>query len=230
MTDSYAGESISAHDSVAGDTYPATIQVTAATEQRNRLTTAFRFFLAIPHIILVGGPAAAAGWISWQTQDGLSWSTGTGLLGAVAAVAAMIAWFAILFTGSHPDGLWRLAAYYLRWRVRAIAYMTLLRDEYPPFGEGDYPVQLSLSRPTEPRDRLTVFFRILLALPHLIVLGLLGFLWAFTTAVAWVMILFTGRFPDMLYGFAIGMLAWATRVEAYCLLLRDEYPPFTLRA
>jgi hypothetical protein len=54
--------------------------------------------------------------------------------------------------------------------------------------------------------------------------------WAFTTAIAWVVILFTGRYPATLYGFAIGVLAWSVRVEAYMLLLRDEYPPFTLRA
>lgn len=49
-------------------------------------------------------------------------------------------------------------------------------------------------------------------------------------AIAWVVILITGRYPETLYGFAIGVLAWSTRVAAYMLLLRDEYPPFTLRA
>jgi hypothetical protein len=44
------------------------------------------------------------------------------------------------------------------------------------------------------------------------------------------MILFTGRYPETLYGFAIGVFAWTVRVEAYMLLLRDEYPPFSLRA
>ncbi len=53
--------------------------------------------------------------------------------------------------------------------------------------------------------------------------------WAFATAVAWAAIILTGRYPETLYGFSLGVLAWATRVEAYMLLLRDEYPPFTLR-
>ena len=142
----------------------------------------------------------------------------------------MIAWFAILFTGRHPDGLWKLAAFYLRWRVRALAYLTLLRDEYPPFGDDDYPAGLVLSAPEGPRPRLTVAFRFVLALPHLFVLWLLSMAWAFTTAIAWIAILLTGRFPETLYGFGIGVLAWDTRVEAYMLLLLDEYPPFTLRA
>lgn len=214
---------------MAETTYPVSISVLPATEGRNRLTTAFRFFLGIPHILLVGGPAAAGAWLGWQSQDGVSWSTGSGVLGAVAAMVTVITWFAILFTGTHPDGLWRLAAYYLRWRVRAVAYLMMLRDEYPPFGDADYPAHLVLAEPPPQRNRLTVFFRIPLAIPHLILLGLLSVVWAFTTAVAWLMILLTGRYPELLYGFALGMLAWTTRVEAYLLLLQEEYPPFTLR-
>ena len=216
----------------AVETYPVRVVIRPAMEARNRWTTAFRFFLAIPHIILVGGPAAAISSIGWDARDGweFGWSSGTGALGLVACLAAMIAWFAILFTGRHPDGLWKLAAFYLRWRVRALAYLTLLRDEYPPFGDDDYPAGLVLSAPERPRPRLTVAFRFFLALPHLFVLWLLSMAWAFTTAIAWIAILLTGRFPETLYGFGIGVLAWDTRVEAYMLLLLDEYPSFTLRA
>jgi hypothetical protein len=211
--------------------YPVNIVIPAATDDRNRLTVAFRFFLAIPHIILVGGPVAAFNSLSWGTDDG--WSLGggssTGVLGIVAGCVAVIAWFAIIFTRKHPEGLWKLAAYYLRWRVRAISYLTLLRDEYPPFGDYPYPAELVLTRPDGPRDRMTVALRLFLALPHLLLLWLLGIVWGLTTAIAWVVILFTGRYPETLYGFAIGVLAWTVRVEAYMLLLRDEYPPFTLR-
>lgn len=216
----------------AGQTagYGAGIEIQPMTEARNRLTTAFRFFLAIPHLLLVGGPGAVGGWIGWRMNEGWALSTGTGLLGAVASIVTVFAWVVIVVTGRHPDGLRKLATFYLRWRVRAIAYLTLLRDEYPPFGDDDYPAQLVLAEPDASRDRLTVFFRILLALPHLFLLWLIVVLWAFTTAVAWVLILVTGRYPETLYGFAIGALAWSIRVEAYLLLLRDDYPPFTLRA
>jgi hypothetical protein len=210
--------------------YPVIVNVAPATEGRNRLTTAFRFFLALPHLLLVGGPVAVISSFDWTTDGGWSWGFGSGgALSIVACVAALIAWFAIVFTGRHPDGLWKLAAYYLRWRVHAIAYMTLLRDEYPPFGDGPYPAELDLPMPAGSRDRLTVAFRFFLALPHLFLLWLLSLAWAFTTAIAWVLILLTGRYPETLYGFAIGVLAWSVRVEAYMLLLRDEYPPFTLR-
>jgi len=210
--------------------YPVVVDILPATEDRNRLTTAFRFFLALPHLIIVGGPVAVISSFGWSTEG--SWNMGGGsggLLGFVAFCVAIIAWFAIVLTARHPDGLWKLCTFYLRWRLGAVAYLTLLRDEYPPFGEGDYPARLRVEMPEGRRDRLSVGFRALLAVPHLIVLWPLSIAWALTTAVAWVVILFTGRYPETLYGFAIGVLAWSMRVEAYMLLLRDEYPPFSLR-
>ena len=57
---------------------------------------------------------------------------------------------------------------------------------------------------------------------------LLGFAWAITTIIAWFAILFTGEYPALLYHFATGALRWTTRVEAYLLLLTDDYPPFSL--
>jgi cobalamin synthase len=151
-----------------------------------------------------------------------------GAFGVLAAVVTMVAWFAILFTGEHPKGLWDLVAYYLRWRVRAIAYTALLRDEYPPFGEGQYAVTVEIPQPEMPRDRLTVAFRLVLSIPHLIIIWALGLAWGLTTVVAWFAILLTGRYPAALYDFAVGVLRWTTRVEAYLLLLDDDYPPFSL--
>ena len=211
--------------------YPVSISVAAATEERNRLTSFFRFFLALPHIILVGGPVAVA--LAWDagSENGLEISYGSaGLFGAVIAVVVVIAWFAILFTRHYPEGLRKLVVYYMRWRANALAYMTLLRDEYPPFGEGKYPVELTVDPEAEERNLVTVFFRILLAIPHLFLLGLLSVVWAVVTALAWLSILLTGSYPEGLYGFALGVFAWTVRVDAYVLLLTDEYPPFTLRA
>jgi hypothetical protein len=211
--------------------YPVRVTLRPATEGRDRLTTAFRFFLAIPHLVLVGGPVAIVCSIAWSSDDGTSlWYGSGGLISVVAGFVTLLAWFAILFTGRHPEALRNIAAWYLRWRVRAIAYMTLLRDEYPPFGDGAYAAELGLQPAEGNRNRLTVLFRLLLALPHMFVLWLLSMAWAFTTAIAWISILLTGRYPLTLYGFAIGVLAWSTRVEAYMLLLSDDYPPFTLRA
>jgi hypothetical protein len=210
--------------------HPVGIRVTPALEDRNRLTTAFRLVLAIPHLILVGGPIALT--LSWTTgvDSGVrpDWGLGGGALGLVAALCALIGWFAILFTGRYPEGLAKLASFYLRWRVRAVGYTALLRDEYPPFGDGDYPLSLELHEPEGERDRLTVAFRPILAIPHLLAVWVLGFAWLLTTLFAWFAILFTGRYPAGLYEFAVGVLRWNTRVEAYLLLLHDDYPPFSL--
>jgi len=211
--------------------HPVDVTVAPALTSRNRLTCAFRPLLAVPHLILVGGPAAfALSWLGESKGEHVDWSAGGGVLGAVAVVAAVIAWIAILFGARFPDGLWRLSAYYMRWRVRSVAYLAMLRDEYPPFGEGDYPVSLMLEHPEEPRDRLSIFLRVFLALPHIVILWALGIAWAITSIIAWFAILFTGNYPRTLYEFGLDVFRWSTRVEVYLLLLRDEYPPFSFDA
>ena len=208
--------------------FPVAVHVDPQIADRNRLTVGFRFILAIPHLILVGGPLAATFSWSWSSEGDWRLGTGGGLLGAVVFVVTVIAWFAILFTGQYPQGLWNLAAFYLRWRVRAVAYSALFRDDYPPFGDGPYPAGLELTPPGAPRDRPTVAFRLFLAIPHLLVVWALGIIWGITTIIAWFAILFTGRYPQALYEFGVGVFRWNIRVEAYLLLLRDEYPPFSL--
>jgi hypothetical protein len=208
--------------------YPVRVHVEPALEARNRVTTAFRFILAVPHLILVGGPIAAT--LSWKSgasgHDRFEWGGG-GVFGLAIGVVTLIAWFSILFTGKYPDGLRNIAVAYLRWRVRAVTYIALLRDEYPPFGEGDYPAQVDIGASDGVRDRLSVAFRIILLIPQLLSVWVLGIAWALTTIVAWFSIVFTGRYPAPLYEFAVGVLRWNTRVEAYALLLDDEYPPFS---
>ena len=205
---------------------PLRIDVAPALDARDRLTVAFRPFLAIPHLLLVGGPLAVL--LSFAASDDRDMRAGMGggAFGAVAVAIVIVAWFAILFTGAYPRGLRNLLVFYLRWRVRAVAYVTLLRDEYPPFGEGRYPASLAVEEPDAPRNRWSVAFRFLLVLPHLLALWVLGVAWCVSTIVAWFAILFTGRMPRWTYRFGVAMLRWSTRVEAYMLLLHDVYPPF----
>jgi hypothetical protein len=208
--------------------HPVRVRLEPQLERRNRLTTAFRPILALPHLVLVGGPLAFLfSQFSRPEPENFAWQFGGGVFGAVAFVAAVIGWFAIVFAARYPDGLWNLTAYYLRWRVRAVAYTALLRDEYPPFGDGAYPARVLLTHPGA-RSRLTVAFRPFLALPQLLCVWVLGIAWAFSTLIAWFAILFTGRYPAGLYRFGVGVLRWTTRVEAYVLLLEDAYPPFSL--
>jgi hypothetical protein len=93
---------------------------------------------------------------------------------------------------------------------------------YPLVFDVDYPERLS---------RLLIFVKWLLALPHYIVLFLflLGLVAYLAWIVAWWAILITGRFPRALFDFLVGLGRWNWRVQAYTNLLRDEYPPFSLR-
>jgi hypothetical protein len=206
--------------------YPVSISVQPSLTGRNRLTTAFRVILAIPHAILVGGIGLGG---SVTRGDGTSTSVGEGgLLGAVAFFLAIISWFTIVFSGNHIVGIRQFTAFYLRWRVRALAYLMLLEDPYPPFGDAPYPASLELAEATLPRDRLSVGLRLILAIPHLIVYFFVLCAWMLTSIVAWFIILFTGSYPRGLYEFGVGALNWRIRVEAYVLLMVDEYPPFSL--
>lgn len=209
--------------------YPVDIHVEPITGERNRLTTFFRLILAFPHLLLVGGPVAIG--LSMASSDGpmrFDWGMGGGVLGAVACLCAVISWFALIFTGKQPEGLQSLITFYLRWRVRAVAYVALLRDEYPPFGDGEYPATLTLVPPTGERDRVNIAFRLILAIPHIIAVWALGLAWGLSTLIAWVAILINGRYPQSLYEFALSVFRWNIRVEAYVLLLTDQYPPFAL--
>ncbi len=122
-------------DEPQGPRYPVSIDLVPHLAGRNRLTTAFRIILAIPHLILVGAPGFAVGLHNEASGAGHhSWTFGSnGLLGVVVFIGAIFSWFAIMFTRVHPRGLWDLARYYMRWRANAVAYTALLRDEYPPF-------------------------------------------------------------------------------------------------
>jgi hypothetical protein len=99
---------------------------------------------------------------------------------------------------------------------------------YPPFGDLPYPASIEITDPAGVRDRVSVGLRILLAIPHFIVLFFVLVAWGFATIAAWFVILATGRYPKGLYEFGVGALRWRLRVEAYMLLMVDEYPPFSL--
>jgi hypothetical protein len=206
--------------------YPVSIGLEPLLANRNRLTTAFRLVLAIPHLILVGG--IGFGVASRGGDSGTAIGSESGLLGAVAIFLAIVSWCTIVFAGTHIAGIRQFTSFYLRWRVRALAYLMLLQDAYPPFGDAPYPASIEVSDPERPRDRVSVGFRIILAIPHFIVLFFVLLAWSLTTIAAWFIILFTGAYPQGLYEFGVGALRWRLRVEAYLLLMVDEYPPFSL--
>ena len=152
------------------------------------------------------------------------------LLGIASSVVGFIALFAILFTKRYPQGLFDFVVNVNRWNANVMAYLMLFRDEYPPFSwePGEYAVTYEVDYPEE-MNRWLPLVKWLLAIPHVIVLLLLFIAIYFAYIIAWFAILFTKRFPRGLFDFIVGVNRWNYRVGAYTALLRDEYPPFSLR-
>lgn len=192
--------------------YPATFEVDHP-EGITNWRPLVQWLLAFPHFVVLYG------------------------LSALSQVVAFISWFAIVFTGKLPDGLAGLQCLFVRYTNRTYAYAAFLREEYPPFAfettaddPGDDPgVRTSFVPQYEDRNRLTVAFRLILVIPQFIVLAFLGLAAYVALLIAVFAVLFTGRWPEGLRDFVVGVLRWATRVNAYHLLLVDEYPPFSLR-
>ncbi|MDQ1380348.1 MAG: hypothetical protein QOJ71_1067 [Actinomycetota bacterium] len=158
------------------------------------------------------------------------------VLRLVSNVVGVISWFVILFTGALPEGLANVQAMYFRYSIRVSTYVAFMREEYPPFGfqttpsdPGDDPrVRVDIQPQLTDRNRLTAFFRIILAIPQLIVVVVLGLAAAVVTFIALFAVLFTGRWPDGMRDFVIKVQRWSLRVQVYAMLLTDVYPPFVL--
>jgi Domain of unknown function (DUF4389) len=182
---------------------PHPIQVVVTDDlKRNRLTVFFRALLVIPHWIVLS------------------------LWTIVAELAILIAWFAALITGRVPTGLHNFIGAWLRYTTHVYAYMFLLADPYPPFsGSSTYPVDLEIA-PPEPQSRWKTFFRIILAIPALIIASVLRYLGLAIAIIGWFASLFLGRMPKGLRDTG----AWTLRVDqqtyAYTSLLTDKYPQF----
>ncbi len=186
---------------------------------RPRLQVFSRPLLILPHVLLVGGPAFCfLGLASFRT----------GAYGTFAWLAAVFDWFAILFHEGPVKGLDSYKRDYLRWRARVLAYGAFLRDEYPPFGEGNYPVTLDLPESPMARDKGVVLLRPILVLPHLLWLFLLLIVWGFVGLFSWLWIALTGFLPEGAWRFSRDVMAYSLRAEAYALLIYDTFPSFSL--
>jgi hypothetical protein len=174
-------------------------------ERQSRLTTFFRLILVIPHLVVV---------VLWAI---------------LIEFTVFLAWFAILFTGRYPSGLWNFGVSFLSYSTRVSCYLYLLTDRFPPFGGGSsgdgYPVQVSVDFP-EHLSRLTTFFRLIIAIPAYAVMYVLQLLGRLLALFAWFVIIFTGRLPKGLFEVMELPQRYQTRVTAYLMLLTDVYPWF----
>jgi uncharacterized protein DUF4389 len=169
--------------------------------QRTRLTVFFRLILAIPLFL-------------WFT-----------LWAVIATLALIVNWFATLIAGRSPEGLHNFLATFVRFSTHVRAYVLLIADPYPGFTgrEGSYPIDLEVA-PPEDQNRLTVFFRIILAIPALFVTNILSHLSELLAIFSWFIALVTGRVPEGLRNFAALALRFETQTYAYVLLLTGRYP------
>jgi hypothetical protein len=160
-----------------------------------------------------------------------------------AFVATLAALVAIVVTGRYPRALFDYNVGVLRWswRVDHYAFGALGTDRYPPFtlaDDADYPARLDVEYP-ERLSRGLALVKWLLAIPHLVVVGLLtsggrsamesafsGGVVGVLAFVAGVILLVTGSYPPALYDVLIGLNRWVYRVYAYLALMTDKYPPF----
>jgi hypothetical protein len=171
-------------------------------------------------------------------------------LGVAFIVVCIIAFFAILFTGKYPRGLFDFNVGVLRWswRVGFYSYEALGTDKYPPFTlepVASYPADLEIAYPERLSRGLVLVKWWLLAIPHLIIISLFAQGWGWWSWGSWsagegigllfvivlvaaVILLFTGKYPRDLFKLIIGINRWIYRVYAYVALMTDEYPPFRL--
>ena len=220
----------------AAGSYPIDLEIDPPQPQ-SRWKTGFRLLLAIPTLmlvtVLIGSPSVGGGG-GWEGTDSeTAYYTGGGA--GVAFAVAFLGWFACLVRARMPNGFRDLLAYALRYSAQTWGYVFLLTDRYPDAHPADppatpppyRPVALTSEEDDLRRSRLTVFFRLLLALPHLVWLLLWSILVFFALVAGWLVALVIGRFPSPLHRFLAAFLRYTTHVYAFLSLVANPFPGFT---
>ena len=206
--------------------YPVDVEI-APPQPQNRWKVGFRMVLGIPALLIAGALTSVS-----ARNFGTSYNTG--LIG----VAALLGWFAALAQARLPRGLRDAIAYALSYSAQLDAYLFLLTDRYPSsdpqLAIGELPVRadpigLEVGDDLR-RSRLTVFFRLLLVLPHLIWLTLWAILAYLVAIVNWFATLFRGVSPDGLHRFLAAYVRYQNHVYAYMFLIANPFPGFTGKA
>jgi hypothetical protein len=198
--------------------YPIDVRF-APSEPQNRWSVLFRIVLAIPALV-----------VTTALLSGTSQASS----GSLLATVAVLGWFSSLARARMPRGMRDAGAYALAYVAQLLAYLLVLTDRYPnsdpqvaldDLPTREDPIRLEVDDDLR-RSRLTTFFRLLLAVPHLIWLALWGVAALLAAIVAWVAALFTTRVPDGLHGFLAAYLRYQTHVMAYLFLIGNPFPGF----
>lgn len=174
-------------------------------ERHSRLTTFFRPILAIPPTFVVG-----------------LWSI-------ALLVTVPVSWFALLFTGRYPRGLYDFHASFARYDTFVSGYSYLASDRWPGFSgtSPGYPVQLTVGPPLERYDRVKVALRIVLVIVPVLIAYAMGLVVTVAVIIAWFAIVFTGKLPQGIFQMLHLGMSYVVRATPYYLLLTEDWPQFT---
>jgi Domain of unknown function (DUF4389) len=216
--------------------YPIDLEVDPPARQ-HRGKTAVRIVLAIP-ALMIANALLHGGGFAYDQQSNSTRTWVAAAPGGAAFTVAFLAWFACLARGQMPRGFRDLQAYCLRYAAQAWGYLLLLSDRYPNSDPAD-----PAAAPPEPahsvaitvaddlrRSRLTVFFRLLLFLPHLVWFLLWGLVVIVALVVSWIVTLLRGRQPKSLNRFLSAYLRYRTHIFAFLGLVANPFPGFVGRA
>jgi len=207
--------------SESGNVYPVDLKVDYP-EKSDRLSVFFRIILVIPILIVLSlllGERETQEMA--QRQEEITRSIGF-VVGALVLL--------ILFRGKYPRWWFDWNKQLMAFSLRVFSYLFLLRDEYPSTDE-EQSVHLRMEYPDAQKDlsRWMPLVKWFLAIPHVVVLAVLNVFTIIAVFLAWLMILFTGRYPRGLFNFVEGVLRWHLRVLSFALIMvTDKYPPFNL--
>ena len=201
--------------------YPVQFSVDYPEKPLDRLSTFFRLIMVIPIGFVLGtlGSPAVLGSEAGTTV----FSTG-----GILWIAPLLL---ILFRQKYPRWWFDFNVAIVKFSNRVGAYLFLLRDEYPSTDE-EQAVHVEIPYPDVPNElnRWLPLIKWFLAIPHYLVLAVLGVIALVVWVIAWFAILITGRYPRGLFDYMVGVGRWGLRVTAYAFLLTtDRYPPFSLK-
>ena len=202
--------------------YPVQFDVDFPQRPLNRLTTAFRFLVAIPIVVVLT-------MLSGETfGDSDHRTTNELVIGGAAVFVPLV--LMLVFRQKYPRWWFDWNLNLMRFSNRVTAYLALLDDRYPSTDE-DQSVHLDFPYPdARQMNRWLPLVKWFLAIPHYFVLLFLGVGALGAVVLAWFAILFTGTYPRSLFDYVVGVIRWINRVNGYAFtLITDQYPPFSLR-
>jgi hypothetical protein len=206
--------------------YPVDLEIDPPAEQ-GRWGGGFRLLLALPACLLALTLGGGAG-------SGSSGGGGFGFYAGMTATAAFLAWFVCVVQARAPRGVRDLVTYCLNYSAQTLGYVLLVTDRYPssdptlvepPAELPEHPVRSVVTDPLA-RSRLTVLFRLLLALPHIVWLVLWSLVALLLSIVAWFVTLAIGRLPRPFHRFLAAWVRYTAHVSAFLYVVGGPFPGF----